>query len=338
MPKVFQILCKRMFVFLPLLLIVSFFAFALVSSSGVNYFTALKLDPQISPELIAKYEQMYNLDKSWLMQYFAWLKSLLTFDLGYSFSQKMPVFTVLKYYFLNTLLLSACSLVFIWGMSILFGVIGAVYKNTFLEKGISFIFFIFQSIPPFLAALLLIFIFMFVKENYDIVWVNNIAAVGGKKSFNFAELNFFGKTADILKHLFIPVLAISLPSIGSLQRVMKNNMLEVMRNNYVKTAKACGFFWYKIIFVYAFKNAINPMITIFGYHLSSIFAGAALVEIICNWPGLGNIMLTAVRSQDIFLVMGGLILSGVMLMLGNLIADIVLLHTDPRIDFSQKKR
>lgn len=338
MPKVFQILFKRILFFFPLLLIVSFFAFALISSSGANYFTSLKLDPQVSSEMIEKYEKMYNLDQAWHIQYFAWLKSLFSLDMGYSFSQKMPVFSVLKHYFFNTLLLSVSSLVFIWSVSIFLGVLAAVCKDTLIEKTISFILFIFQSVPPFLAALLFIFLFVYLKDHYDIGWINHIAAVGGKKSFDFATMDVFGKTIDLLKHMVIPIMAISLPSIGSLQRIMKNNMLGVLHNNYIKKAKACGIFWHKIIFVYALKNAINPMVTIFGYHLSSIFAGAALVEIICNWPGLGNIMLIAVRSQDIFLVMGGLILSGVMLLVGNLTADMILLYMDPRIDFTHKTR
>lgn len=334
MQKVLQILFKRLVSFIPLILVVSFFAFALISLSGANYFTSLKLDPQISPAVIEKYERIYNLDKSWIVQYFSWIKALCRLDLGYSFSQKMPVFSVLKYYFGNTLLLSVCSLVLIWGASILFGVYGAVYKDTSLEKITSYVFFIFQSIPPFFVALIFICVFMFGKDRYNLMWVSSIAAVGGKYSLNYEDLNFFSKIMDVAKHMVIPVLAISLSSIGSLQRIMKNNMVEVMRNNYIGTSKACGVYWNRIVFIYALKNALNPMITIFGYHLSSIFAGAALVEIICNWPGLGNIMLTAVRAQDIFLVMGGLVLSGSMLFAGNLTADILLLKTDPRIDFN----
>lgn len=336
MQKILQILFKRLFIFVPLILLVSCFAFALLSLSGGNYFTVLKLDPQISPEIISKYEQMYNLDKSWFFQYCSWIRALLNFDLGYSFSQKMPVMTVLKSYFFNTLLLSVCSMIFVWGASIFFGVLGAVYKDTFLEKFGSVIFFVFQAIPSFLAALICIFIFMFLKEQDNFLWLNNLAAIGGKQSVNYEKLSSVGKFLDVLKHLIIPVVAVSLSSIGSLQRIMKNNMLEVMRNNYISTSRACGIHWYKVIFVYALKNAVNPMITIFGYHLSSILAGAALVEIICNWPGMGSIILTAVRSQDIFLVMGGLVLSGLMLFFGNLIADIVLIKTDPRIDFDQK--
>lgn len=336
MQKILQILFKRLVSFIPLILVVSCFAFALISLSGVNYFTALKLDPQVSPAVIEKYERIYNLDKSWIVQYFSWVKALCRFDLGYSFSQKMPVFSVLKYYFGNTVLLSVCSLVFIWGISILFGVYGAVYKDTFLEKISSYMFFIFQSIPPFFIALIFIFIFMFGKDRHNLAWLGTIAAVSGKQSLNYDDLSFFGRIIDVARHMVIPVLAISLSSIGSLQRIMKNNMVEVMKKNYIATSKACGIFWNKIIFVYALKNALNPMITIFGYHLSSIFAGAALVEIICNWPGLGNIMLTAVRAQDIFLVMGGLVLSGSMLFVGNLTADILLLKTDPRIDFNRR--
>lgn len=336
MQKIVKIVFKRLLVFVPLILLVSCFAFGLISLSGVNYFTVLKLDPQISPDIIKQYEQLYNLDKSWVFQYCAWIKALMNFDLGYSFSQKMPVMNVLKSYFFNTLILSFCSMLLVWIISIVFGVFSAVYKDTFWEKIMSVTFFVFQSIPSFLAALLLILVFMFLKEQDSFLWINKFVAIGGKQSLNYDSLSFFGKIFDLAKHLVIPVTAVSLSSIGSLQRIMKNNMIDVMRNNYISTSRACGIFWHKIIFVYALKNAINPMITILGYHLSSILAGAALVEIVCNWPGLGSIMLSAVRAQDIFLVMGGLVLSGGMLFVGNLIADIILIKTDPRIDFDQQ--
>jgi len=118
-----------------------------------------------------------------------------------------------------------------------------------------------------------------------------------------------------------------------LQRLMRGNMLEVLRQQYITTARAKGLPERKVIYRHALRNAINPMITIFGYQLSGLLSGAALVEIICNWPGLGSVMLAAVRSQDVFLVMGSMLMGGVLLIAGNLIADILLVWVDPRIQY-----
>jgi peptide/nickel transport system permease protein len=150
-------------------------------------------------------------------------------------------------------------------------------------------------------------------------------------SANFYELSTTGKIFDFLKHLIIPTLVISFGAIASLQRVMRGNMLEVLRSQYIIALRARGLPENKIIYRHALRNAINPLITIFGYQLSGLLSGAALTEIICNWPGLGSLMLYAVRSQDLYLVMGSMFIGGAMLILGNLIADILLALSDPRI-------
>ena len=152
-------------------------------------------------------------------------------------------------------------------------------------------------------------------------------------SNNFKTFGLFEKIFDVAKHLVIPVLVISTASMAFLQRIMRGNMLEILRSQYLMTARAKGLPENKVIYRHALRNAINPMITIFGYQLSNLLSGAALTEIICSWPGLGSLMLEAVRNQDIYLVMANMLIAGVLLILGNLIADILLAMVDPRIRY-----
>ncbi len=139
------------------------------------------------------------------------------------------------------------------------------------------------------------------------------------------------KLWDLVRHLVIPTLVIGTGAIAGLQRIMRGNLLEVLRAQYIMTARAKGLPERTVIYSHALRNAINPMITLFGSEFSGLLSGAALTEIICGWPGLGSVMLNAVRSQDLFLVMGTTVLGGVMLIAGYLIADILLAWSDPRI-------
>jgi len=164
-----------------------------------------------------------------------------------------------------------------------------------------------------------------------------VLPLGGMISPNFEELNLLGRIIDIFKHLIIPTLVISLGAIASLTRIMRGNLLEILRSNYILALRARGVPEKRVTYIHALRGAINPLITIFGYQISGLLSGAALTEIICNWPGLGSLMLSAVRSQDLYLVMGTMLLSSIMLIIGNLIADILLALADPRIRLAGEK-
>ncbi|MCM8778413.1 MAG: ABC transporter permease [Candidatus Omnitrophica bacterium] len=314
---------RRLIISLPLLVAISFITFLFIQLAPGDYFDTLRLNPQISPETIKLYESQYHLDKPWIIQYLYWLKNILRLDLGYSFTQKNLVSKVIKSRLGNTLLLSLSSLLFTWFIAIPLGIFCAVKQYRFWDKLFSGLSFVGLSLPSFFLAILLLFF----------ASASGLLPTGGMRSANFEELNISMKILDILRHLLIPTVVVSLGVISSLQRIMRGNMLEVLRQRYILTARAKGLPERRILYIHALKNAINPLITIFGYHLSDILSGAALTEIICNWPGLGSVMLTAVRSQDIYLVMGTMLMGGIMLIVGNLIADILLAISDPRIRY-----
>ena len=152
-------------------------------------------------------------------------------------------------------------------------------------------------------------------------------------SVNFETLSPGGKVLDLARHMVIPVGVLALSAMASLQRITRGNMLEVLRQEYVRTARAKGLSEGRVIYKHVLRNALNPLITIFGYEFGALLSGAALLEIIIDYPGLGSLMYTAVRSQDQFLVMGGFMMGAVMLLLGNLLAELLLAWVDPRISY-----
>ena len=299
--------------------------FALIQLTPGNFFDALKLDPQVSAETIRHYERLYYLDKPLIQQYFYWLKNLLHFNLGYSFYYNCPVSGIIAGRLFNTFLLSFSSLLVTWFLAIPLGIVMAVHRNRFIDKVLSFFSFVSLSIPSFFLAILLLYFASRI----------GILPLGGMQSVHFDQLSVVGKALDILKHLIIPTIVISLSAVASLQRIMRGNLLEVLRQQYILAARAKGLPENRVIYVHALRNAINPLITMLGYSLSGLLSGAALIEIICNWPGLGSVLLTAVRAKDLYLVMASMLMGGVLLFLGNLFADILLAWSDPRIRYDE---
>lgn len=315
---------RRLLISVPLLLGMTFVTFIFIQLAPGDYFDVLRLNPEISKETIALYEAKYHFDQPILVQYLYWLKSLLTLDFGYSFVNKAPVLDVIASRLWNTLLLSVASLLFTWLVAIPVGIYCAVRQYSWGDKLFSSVSFVGMSIPNFFLALLLLFLFSVVL---------GILPTGGMTSANFDQLTFWGKMGDVALHLVIPAAVIGTGAMAGLQRLMRGNMLEVLRAQYITTARAKGLSETRVIYRHALRNAINPMITIFGFELSGILSGAALTEIITSWPGLGTVMLTAVRSQDLYLVMGSTVMGGVLLIAGNLIADVLLAWSDPRIQY-----
>ena len=155
--------------------------------------------------------------------------------------------------------------------------------------------------------------------------------IGGLTSPNFVDMNIFHKFLDISYHLVLPVFVLFTISLAGLQRQMRANMLDVLDSDYVKFARAKGLPEFTVIYKHALRNAINPMITLLGFEFAGLLSGAALTEYVFQYPGLGRLILEAVLKSDINLVMASLMMGAIMLILGNLIADILLIITDPRI-------
>ena len=208
-----------------------------------------------------------------------------------------------------------------WAVGVPLGILSAIYWKTPFDRILTFLTSIGMAIPSFFfAVLLLIFA---VKTRWF--------PVGGFTSSNFLEMSFGQKVWDITHHLVLPVTVLFTLSLAGLQRQMRANLLDVMDSDYVKFARAKGISEFKVIFKHALRNAINPLITLLGFEFAGLLSGAALTEYVFQYPGLGRLILEAVLKSDINLVMASLMMGAVMLVVGNLIADILLIITDPRI-------
>jgi len=319
----FKFILKRIFISILLLLGISLVTFFLMQMTPGNFFDTLKLDPQISPETIKRYEEMYYLDKPVWQQYIQWLKNLCRGELGYSFFYNVPVSHIIGSRLWNTFVLSLAAFLFTWMIAIPLGIWAALHRNSLIDRSIQFTSYIALSTPSFFLAMLLLYMFS----------QSGILPLGGMASPRYDEMNILEKIGDLLRHLIIPTLAISLGSIGALQRLMRGSMLEVLRQQYILAARAKGLSENKVVYRHALRNAMNPMVTLLGYEFSGLLSGAALIEIICSWPGLGALMLTAVRSKDLYLVMASMMMGGILFLIGNLLADIMLAKLDPRIRY-----
>jgi len=308
-----------------MLLGITFLVFLFIQIAPGDFLDTLKMNPLLSQDSLEIYREKFHLNEPVAVQYVYWLKNLLRGDLGHSFVYKAQVKNIIASRALNTLILSLSSILFTWLFVIPFGVIACRYKNKLPDRVLSFFSYIGISTPSFFLAFVLLFLAM----------VTGVLPLGGMRAIDYESLSVWGKIINRLKHLIIPTIALSLGSIAALGRIMRANLLEVLGCSYIVAAKARGIKNVRIFYIHALKNALNPMITIFGYQFSSLLSGAALTEIICGWPGLGVVTLKAVTSQDIYLVMGAVLMGGVFLIVGNLLADILLAYSDPRIRYER---
>lgn len=311
---------KRIIQTIPLLIMVSLISFFIIRLSPVDPLAELKLNPSISPETVQKERQRLGLDKPIIVQYGKWAFSFIRGDLGVT-STGEKVSQKLKERIPNTLLLTSIVILLTWLVGVPLGIIAAVRWKSKTDRILTVLTSIGMAIPSFFFAILLL---MFAVKTG---WF----PIGGLTSPNFADMTFGGKFLDIAYHLVLPVFVLFTISLAGLQRQMRANMLDVLDSDYVKFARAKGLSENVVIYKHALRNAINPMITLLGFEFAGLLSGAALTEYVFQYPGLGRLILEAVLKSDINLVMASLMMGAVMLILGNLIADILLIITDPRI-------
>lgn len=311
---------KRILQTIPLLVIVSLISFFIIRLSPIDPIAELRLNPSITQETLDKEIKRLNLDKPIGIQYLSWAKSFVKGDLGYTTAGE-KVSVKLKERIPNTLLLTFVVIFMTWSVGIPLGILSAIKKESAFDRLLTVLSSVGMAIPSFFFAILMLL--FAVKSGWF--------PVGGLTSYNFNELNFVSKFFDIAKHLVLPAVVLFTISLSGLQRQMRANMLEVLDSDYVKFARAKGISESKVIFKHALRNAINPMITLLGFEFAGLLSGAALTEYVFQYPGLGRLILEAVMKSDINLVMASLMMGTIMLILGNLLADILLMLTDPRL-------
>ena len=318
-------IAKRTLQTIPLLIIVSLISFFIIRLSPVDPLAELRLNPSISEETLQKEVKRLKLDKPIYIQYISWAKSFAKGDLGYTSSGE-KVSVKLKERIPNTLLLTLVVIFMTWAVGIPLGIFAAYRKESNFDRLLTVIASIGMAIPSFFFAILML---IFAVKT-------GLFPVGGLTSYDFNEMSLIGKFVDISKHIALPAIVLFTISLSGLQRQMRANMLEVLDSDYIKFARAKGISETKVIFKHALRNAVNPMITLLGFEFAGLLSGAALTEYVFQYPGLGRLILEAVMKSDINLVMASLMMGTIMLIAGNLLADILLMITDPRLRSSKE--
>jgi peptide/nickel transport system permease protein len=313
---------KRLLHMIPLLLGVSLLTFLLMWLAPGDYFTAMSQNPQISPETVAHYRAQYHADKSWYIQWFFWLKSIVLHgDFGYSMAYKIPAASLVFERLWNTFLLSLFGMIIAWGIAVPLGIWAAVKKDSWVDRGCSLVAFVGLSVPDVLLSLLALWF----------AAATGWFPVGGAQSPIYDLLTPMQQFWDRTHHLILPALVLAAADMAGIMRQMRSNLLDTLRAEYVTAARARGLGEGWVIYKHALRNAINPLLTIFGYSLAALLSGAFIVENIMAWPGLGRLTIEAFVSKDSYLVVDCVVMATALLVIGNFIADILLAWSDPRI-------
>jgi peptide/nickel transport system permease protein len=249
---------------------------------------------------------------------------VLHLNFGFSLQYRVSVTGLIASRAVNTIILSLASMIFSWVIAIPIGIIVAVNQNSIWDRFLSFLAFFGMSVPSFFLAFLMMYLAL--KTGWF--------PIGGTYSPDYSTLSPLNQIADRINHLILPVFVLGISGTAGLMRLMRSQILEIKNSEFVRTARAKGLSERVVIYKHVLRNALNPFVTMAGYSLGDLLGGAALVEAVMNLQGLGLLMLDAVRSLDIYLVMGSVLMGTILLLVGNLLADIALVAVDPRVDFS----
>jgi peptide/nickel transport system permease protein len=315
---------KRLGVMIPMLLgitLISFTVIHLAPGSPTDMQTTL--NPKASLEAQKRLQELYGLDKPLRVQYWDWLNRIVRLDFGRSFSpDRRPVWDKIKERIGITLGLNLMSLIIILAVSIPLGVLAAYRAHSWFDKGTTLFVFFGFAMPGFWLALLLI---MFFGVYLD--WL----PISGLTSISFHQFSLWQKTEDLAAHVALPVLAASFMGLAGMSRYMRGSMLEVIRQDYITTARAKGLPEGTVIFKHAMRNALLPVITMLGLSVPGLIGGSVIFETIFAIPGMGQLLWWAVMARDYPVVMGELVIVAVLTLVGNLLADVGYGLTDPRI-------
>jgi peptide/nickel transport system permease protein len=253
--------------------------------------------------------------------YFNWLGKVLHLDLGVSYQGQAPVVELITERVLNTLILGGTALLFAWLIAIPLGVWSGVRPNSPVDHACGFVSYLSLSVPTVFLSLL----------GLLLAYSTKLFPVGDMHDVHHGEMGLLARLKDTGWHLVLPATVIALAEIAIFMRQMRSQMVDTMSADFIRTARAKGVSHNRVIFVHALRNAINPLVTLFGFSLAALLSGEFLVEVVFNWPGLAQVTVNAVFQRDEPLVMASVLMAALLLVTGNLVADILLAVVDPRI-------
>lgn len=319
-------LFRRFLQFIPTMLIASVLIFFIISLAPGDFLTPATLNPNISEEQLANLRSSFGLDKPIWQQYFMWLGNMFKGDFGLSFQYQQPVLDVIWPRIKNSLWLVLLNLVLYYAIAIPVGVFGALRQNSFGDKVANVFLYFILGFPSFFLSLIVIYLILQVRNatGWDI-------PVGGMRSDNFDQLSPLAQAGDILKHVFIPALLLAIHGAAGTSRYVRGLMLENLNSDYIRTARAKGLSERVVVWKHTFRNAILPIVAGIGGILPGLIGGAGFTEVVFNYPGITPMLLSALSSQDLYLIAGFTVITTFLLILGNIVSDILLAVVDPRV-------
>lgn len=321
---------RRLLGAVPLLLGVGtllFFLFSLAPGDPA----ALYASPNLSPEVMEQMRRNMGLDRPIHERYVRWMGSMFRGDFGYSFARNEPVRDVVFQFLPNTLVLSgsALALAFAGGVSV--GMVQAVRWNTVTDRALSVVVLFFYSMPSFWLALVLILVFSLYARN---VWGWPIwFPPSGMVSVDHAALPPMGRILDRAMHLTLPALSLALVLAAGIARYARGSLLEVLGQDYIRTARAKGLSEWRVVGVHGLRNALIPVVTLLGLYLPVLMSGTVVIETVFGWPGMGKLMVDSIFQRDTPVVMACALLFAGLVVVGNLLADLLYSVVDPRIRY-----
>lgn len=322
-------LIRRIAIGLLTLLVITFGIYALIRHIPGTPLTAdpAMMDPskQLTPDEIVRLNRLYGLDKPWYQAYWIWLGNVARLDLGKSISQNnAPVAKLIAERAPATLLLSVTSLFLTYLLSIPIGLWATLRAGTKRERTVSSLLYMLYSLPSFVAAL-----FLQILLAVKLEWL----PLFGMTSDNFESMSLWGKTWDLFLHAAMPIACFTYGSLAYYSRFIQANMQEVVRQDYVRTARAKGVSPGRVIWHHAFRNTLIPLVTLLGLTLPHVLSGAVILEQIFTWPGMGRLYFEAIQRRDYDTIMGLTFMFSVLVLIGQLLADILYAFVDPRVTY-----
>jgi len=314
---------KRVLGIIPLLLGISLLSFAVINLSPGGFIeTQVQMSQKISPTSIERMRKLYGLDAPVHVRYWNWLKRLAKFDLGESFMDGRPVRSAIATALPATILLQGISLVLVLLISLPLGARQALKHGSVFDRGILVGTLATYSTPTFWLGPILMLVF-----GVNLGWL----PISGLQSPNFNEFSLWGKFLDRCSHLALPVGVMVIRDMAFFTRYMRGSLLEVIRQEYIQVARAKGLPENTVLFKHAMRNALLPFITIMGMSLPGLLGGGFIIETIFAWPGMGRLAYTAATSFDYPVIMGILLMSSFLTIIGNLLAYMLYALVDPRV-------
>ncbi|MCA9859493.1 MAG: ABC transporter permease [Thermomicrobiales bacterium] len=317
----FRFIVRRLLQMIPILFGITVITFIIINAAG-SPLQQMEFNPRVKPEDIARIRHNLGLDEPLWKRYFIWVGNVLQGDLGLSLINFRPVTERIREVMFNTLLLSSISITLSLLIAVPLGIYSATHRNGRIDRISSLFAVAGYAIPTVWLGLLLILLFSVQFSK----WGLPSLPVGGVR-----DLRDDGGLGDRIEHLILPITALVLPQVATWLFYIRSNMLEVLQQDYIRAARAKGLRNKTVLYGHGLRNVLIPLVTLFGLLIPDIFAGALVVENVFAYPGMGRLAITAIGDKDHTLVMGITLMFAVLVIVGNLIADVLYAVVDPRI-------